>query len=1178
MDESLTKPTHSPWHTRLAAIAILLGVISTGQAPQETLSRFEADASLRDIVVDNAAGHAYLAAFDRNEVWKIDLSTGRTIATAAVGNGPAALALSQDRKTLLCVNRDSSTASILDTKSMRVLGEAQCADGASAATALPGGGFAVANGFADSLTLIDPSRPMHSTVLEGVSAVPNGLACSDAYLAVTTRVPPALQLYTGGATTPEKTFPLPSTPVSVTVSDQKFVVALENGVTLIHPESVRKTIITDSPVQDIAATDKSIFVLTEASVSIYTTDLDLVLDANSGHASRAIAALADGGFALTSLQDRAWYRSIAPSSHTEDSASEPVMAEVPDAKVDLYSRPITQTEPEAALSFASLDAAIVRESPNGKAANAAAELPEPIVVAQAEPAPEPEPTPEAEPETAPTVRRPSASPLDTPQSPTLLEGAADSMQPGSEGFTQPDWSQPIRNLTGQPLEYLDGGSKVIGKGGVSFEIDNMQIQADELYFDDNTGEMHLIGNVRATQQLSLATADEMHYKLPPRSEKKYPPLVSSSAYMEEDLTASLLRLGSLDATNLEITEPNRKLKALKLTYDFESQVGQATTVEGESGQLRFGGDQITMNADGTAVGTGLWLTTCDCEHEYYKIRVNEVRVREDAAYLGKGAQLQLGNAKTPLYWPRWKMTGGDRPTIGADFDSGRTAELGYYVNVGQQFAITPDFELGLRLWPTTKEGIGIGFDGAYDYMTAPYSRLFRSVGEFHALGTTNDRGYYVWRHRHEITTETVLLAKLEKWSDEDFYKDFYYDRYKNRSEPRSFVNVTHTEENFIATATVSKNTNGFVAETEKLPEATAHVLERQINERLYFTFDTINGYYEREPNGTSAARTVNVARLSFDGEIGQSLNLTPWVEAELTGYSDTRDNNGSDVRFSTTTGITAQTRLHRNYGGRWGFDSFRHIVMPSITYSYRAAPGMDVEETPRFDAYDNVYGRSRIESKIDNILLGRDAETQLVWPLARLSLYHGSDFWNELRDSEDYELELDIRPRPHWGVNAIAERHTIRDDASIDDPYFLQSAVLELYERISGDRVDPEARRRYNAQYADYDRVIAMLYYDETINDGNLSGQLGFAYTKTLDEVFNREVLYGLGYKFSDKWSASFEHRYDLERNELARQEYEIRRALECVEAAVQARHRESGWDLGLELSITAFPGTKLKF
>jgi lipopolysaccharide assembly outer membrane protein LptD (OstA) len=1161
-------------------LAVLVAALIAGQAPQQSLSRFEADASLRDIVVDSGAGVAYIAAFDRNEVWKVDLASGDMIATASVGDGPAALALSQDRATLLCVNRDSSTASVIKTDSMRVLGEAKCAEGAIAATALPGGGFAVANGFADSLTLVDPDRPKRSTILDGVQSVPNGLACSDNYLAVTTRVPPALLLYTGGATTPEKTIPLSGTPVSIAASDQAFIVAMESGVVMIAPDGESEFLPISGAVYDVASNGDHIYVLTPSTVSVYARDLTPITSVAATPDSRAIAALPGGGFALASPKDRAWYRSNLPNDPTDQTSGEPVMAEVPDADVDLYRQPIQESEPEAALSVATLDAAIVREQPKETTTPIERDLMEPFIVAQAEPAPTPEPDPPAEPEKKPTPRRPPASPLDAPSPPSLLDGATEDIQSSSEGFQQPDWSQPIRNLKGEPLQYLDNGTKVVGKGGVSFEIDNMKVKADELYFDDTTGEMHLQGNVQATQGESVATADVMHYQLPPSEEKVYPPLVSSSAYMEEDLTDALLRLGSLDATNIVIIEPHRKLQAQQLTYDFETQTGVATNVEGESGQLRFGGQKLTLNPDGTAEGLDLWLTTCDCEHEYYKIRVNQVNMRQDSAYLGKGAQLQLGKVKTPLYWPRWRMSGGDKATIGVDFDSGRSAELGYYLNVGQQFAITPDVDFGLRLWPTTKEGIGLGFDGNYDFMTAPYSRFYRSKGEFHAVGTTKDRGYYEWFHRHEITNNTILLANFEQWSDKDFYKDFYYNRFKNRSEPRNFVNITHTEENVIVTATVSKNTHDFVAETEKLPEVTAHVLERKIADGLYFTFDTINGYYEREPGSGEdrAARTVNVARLTYDVEIGQALNLTPFVEAEMTAYSETRDSGGSDARFSVNTGITAQTRLHKNYNGRWGFESFRHIVLPSFTYSYRDEPGMDVLDSPRLDAYDNVYGRSRLEGKIDNILLGRDAETQLVWPVARLSLYHGNDFWNELRDSEDYEVEIDIRPRPHWGVNAIAERHTIREDASLDDPFFLQAAALEIYQRISGDQADPEALRRYNAQYADYDRVIAMLYYDETLNDGNLSGKLGFAYTKTLDEVFNREILYGLGYKFNEKWSMSFEHRYDFERNELARQEYEIRRALECVEAAVQARQREQGWDLGLELSITAFPGTSLKF
>ena len=180
--------------------------------------------------------------------------------------------------------------------------------------------------------------------------------------------------------------------------------------------------------------------------------------------------------------------------------------------------------------------------------------------------------------------------------------------------------------------------------------------------------------------------------------------------------------------------------------------------------------------------------------------------------------------------------------------------MGYYINVGQQFAITPDFRLGYRLFPTTKEGVGFGFDGSYDYMDTPASPLFRSTGEFHALYTTQDRGYYEWYHRQELSENTVLLMNFEQWGDENFYKDFYYDQYKDRTAPRNFVNVTYTQPGYIATATANKDTHDFVSDTERLPEVTFHLLESELLPRVYLTFDTIDGYNQRKAAEDEAFR------------------------------------------------------------------------------------------------------------------------------------------------------------------------------------------------------------------------------------------------------------------------------------------------------------------------------------
>ena len=107
---------------------------------------------------------------------------------------------------------------------------------------------------------------------------------------------------------------------------------------------------------------------------------------------------------------------------------------------------------------------------------------------------------------------------------------------------------------------------------------------------------------------------------------------------------------------------------------------------------------------------------------------------------------------------------------------------------------------------------------------------------------------------------------------------------------------------------------------------------------------------------------------------------------------------------------------------------------------------------------------------------------------------------------------------------------------------------------------------------------MSYLYYDDRQSGGKFNARLGYAYSATQQNVFNKEILYGAGYQIGEKWGIGFEHRYDFERDELTRQEYEIRRNLHCWEAALNFREREEGWDLSFQLNLVAFPGAKVKF
>lgn len=750
-------------------------------------------------------------------------------------------------------------------------------------------------------------------------------------------------------------------------------------------------------------------------------------------------------------------------------------------------------------------------------------------------------------------------------------------------FEEQDWEQPLefRGVKASHFEAKRGPDgkvqRLMFQGDVSWDWAESAFSAQRLEANRETREIN-IADGHLERELSALDVERLYYRYPEDLGEASFPLLETKELTEQERARRRYALGYGEVDDVELIEPFRELRAKRVEYDFAKRTGLAKEVRGRLDVLYFGIEDLEMTGPNQAYARDVWLTTCPGDPPIFRLRLKEMEIQEDDVIVGRKARLQIGKVMTPIYWPKWTFRPGMDQLIDIDFDSGRAAEIGYYVNYGQRFAVNKEAEVGFRFFPTEKEGVGFGIEGEYDFMTKPSSPLFRGQGDFRTMVTTKERGYAEAYHRQELFEDTVVLFQTEYWEDRDIIKDFYYNEYRDRTEPRSFVNVTHTQPTYVATGSLRYNVSDFVIETERLPELSYHLLERQLAERLYLTFDTINGYNEREPSDTNSWRMANVARASLDLDVGEALSVVPFYEADVSWYSKTVDDEESDARFANTAGVTAQSRFHRAYPGALGFSGFKHVVIPSVTYSYRPEPTMDVDETPRFDAYDNVYGRSRIESKIDNMLFVRDALTGDAWQAARLTLYHGNDFWNEIRDSTDYEVELDLRPRPWWGILAVAERHSIENDIDLDEPYLFERLALEAWEGITGRPIDPELAFQYNAVYGDYDRFLSYLYYDDLTQGGKFGARVGFAYTETQDRVFNREILYGARYKLGEKWAFAFEHRFDLEGGELYQQEYEVRKRFECFDWSFSVRDRSEGWDFNVAISLSAFPGTKVKF
>lgn len=1205
-------------HRRIATLVAALFLLAPAPA-QLALEVLPVRGQFRDAVVDPARGRLFVAVYDQDAVWAIDTETGTIATRIRVGNGPADLAA--DDSFLAVANRLDNSVTLIRLADLSVAATVETGDGPSAIVALDGGRFVTANTFSDSLSVIETQSAIAVSTRDDCPPVPEGLAVTDDHLAVVGRATPVAHLYDRATLATGARVALPETVTRAAgLADNRIALASDTALYLLDAARGEIAVSRDLAITDLAADGDTIHVIAEATYQRFDAGLAPRGEERLDAAFRTVTASGILVALLDPMRQEARVHGLdtlrAAAERHPDPARDTLPGDTADTG-DTSELVVVEAEP----------AGDAREPAPAPTRDAQAAVPEPAPAPDVAPAPDPEPerapevedTPTPDPEAqseavasdreaqtpsspageplvsdaasgtqgtirrnpiqtkgirAPSLTRPSASPLQQLSRRTITDALVQPTEFGSTdgGFQAPDLSENLENITFRNV-VKEGDSDARVFQDFRAEWGDLTLTTKTLTHRTEPVEVHATGDVLITQQSSSIDADAIHFRIEePEGDAKRRSILESGA----DTGGMTLDQGHLTLRGAHIVEPTREMTVDYFDYNFRTGQGELENARGQAGIYYFSAEKLHLHGPETLSGEDVWVTTCDKPHPHYRIRLSELEMLDGEPVAGSHARLQLGRADTPFYLPRWRRGGAGGSPWNIDFDSGRQAEIGYFLNLGQSYELGPDVALGPRLFATEKEGVGFGADLNYDFMETPASRLYRSRGEAHGLYTTEDRGYVHWYHRYEYSDDLIVRAQVEHWGDEDFFKDFYYDRFRDRSQPRTFANLTYRQPDFITTATIRPQTHGWFAETEQAPEATFHLLERPIGNNFYFALDTANGYYSREPRGVGGGRSANTARLTYNWDPHPALAITPYWELEANLYTRNRAQTKSTGSLSSIFGVTAQTRLHRTFPGRWGFSAFKHVFVPSMTYSYRPDTRVDPREIPQYDPLDSIFGRSRIETKLANVVYGRDAETGEVWQVGRVTLYQGNDLRNETRTTEDYEIEIDVRPRPWWGLQVVGERQITSDEDASLNRFSVARNLPGLYNNIN-EFLDRDTPDDFSNRFGDYNRLLSQLYYDGTPLDKPISGRVGFAYTETRGEVFNREILYGLGYRASDKWGFSFEHIFDFEEDDFRAQTYEVRRSLHCWDTAIRFRDRESGFDINFEFNIKAFPGSRLK-
>lgn len=1084
----------------IVAGLLVLSISSIHASAQDPIRSLPFEFPVRAGVSDAAESFLYLAASEKARLFQVKLDTGTLENEITLPHRATQLEWSSDHKTLAALHGYDDAVSILSFPTLQVIATIPVGEQPTdiAATA---GGFVVVNAFSRTVSFIDSETYTASEVMRFPDAFPAKIVVVDDRYIVATRKPNQLITFAWEGNQKLEQIELPDTPLSLeALTDNQVIVHLRSGAHRFNIDEQTLDPIETETHDSVTARDGKLIVLPSGELLLITkiSPPKIVEQPGKGRINPAAKKYFEAPHRPNPDTIKTTRRRVTPLPPEDQSVL------TTETHAHAEPTPIKQTKLDVAPGWAPLGFFVPY---------------------------------------APSLGDRAPIPIEE------LLNESSFFFPNQESLLNIDVAQPARDLDTNTLKIGPNFETIEATGGTSFIIDDAQFIADSFTTDQATGLTEINGDVSVISGEATLHADSLRLQRfePDGSQPDAlvgRPLIPFGETIREP---GVLERGKFEAHNFDLTEVNRSLSSDFVILDSINRTGEIRNPLGHSEPIYFGAESIRILGPESYEAHDLWITTCDLDDPHYRIRIAHARVENGRVVEGKNARLQLGDLDTPLYIPRLSATSGDGAKITRiDFDSGSETAIGSFLNLGQWYAASPNVDLGLRTYLTSREGIGLGLDSEYNFMDEPTSPLFRGKGQFESLYTTKERGYHQWYHQQSLGPQTEMRAQWEQWYDPEFVKDFYIEDYENRSGPRSFLNVTHLRPGSIWTVTASKSTHAFTDQTEKLPEGSFHLLERSLGKNLYLSMDSFAGSYNETLTETSAQRVAQSARLTYDWNVTQGFNIAPFVEGGATYYSDTLVDDDSDTRWTSQAGVTAQTRFSRSYRGFGGFDSFKHIIIPSVTYLHQESSGLMEIDVPRFDSIDKRPTRERVESKIENIVLGRNRNTEEIWRVARFALYQGYDISNDAREATDYEIDLEVRPRPWWGVRALGETHDL-----------VQNQIIPGEELRS---------------------VLTYLFYDDGKFENSVNGQLGYTFTQVDGMYINREVLYGAGYKFSPNWSVAFQQRYDIELDDLTRQSYEIRRRLHKWDVGFRVRDRETGTDFSIMFSLIDIDGATLRF
>ncbi|WP_321389426.1 LPS assembly protein LptD [uncultured Desulfuromusa sp.] len=505
----------------------------------------------------------------------------------------------------------------------------------------------------------------------------------------------------------------------------------------------------------------------------------------------------------------------------------------------------------------------------------------------------------------------------------------------------------------------------------------VQLEADQLSYDKNTGLYHASGDVKLVQ----GDLD-----------------VRSQILEWNQISGDLMAEG-----DVRLISPDEELFGSKVQYNLQQETG--TIEDGyfylRGQNLHIYGQTIERRGKLDYLVKKGTFTTCDGDVPSWKFGASHLDVTLGGYARARNTIFYLKNVPT-LYFPYMiypaktdRESGLLIPGIGYSDKRGFQYSSAYY----QVLGINQDATFYLDYLSEMGMGKGMEYRYVFGRNTAGEARVYHmNVDKVDGVAVDEERYAIEWEHDGTLPGGVRMVADVEYVNDDEYFEDFgtVAEEYNKESvESLFYLSKSWGKYSLLGQLRYTKDLEGDNSTTlQLLPRITFDVGRQRIgHSAFYYGLGTEYSNFWRQ-EGETGERLMIKPLLAASFQPWNVIGVTPEVSYRERVYWNLSDDSDSEnegiVEFTTT----INSRIQKVYNRPFGFSGkLRHSVEPEIVYSY--IPEEDQDHLPYFDQYDNIEEENQLEYALVQRFTTRTEEDG-GQPVYRQFLY--------LRLSQTYDL------------------------------------------------------------------------------------------------------------------------------------------------------------------------------